>query len=78
MTLGPQELLLVVGVLCLFFGPAVLLYFGGYAMGRRRGREEAAGSAPATPRAPAQVPSAAAPAPAQPDGDDTDEDDDDG
>ena len=45
MTAGVPEILIVVLVALLLFGPAAILAWGGYMMGRRKGREEGAAEA---------------------------------
>lgn len=45
MTAGPTELVVVLVVALLLFGPAIVLAWGGYMLGRKRGREEGAAEA---------------------------------
>ncbi len=45
MSIGAQELLAIGVLALLLFAPALALWWGGYAAGRRRGRSEAASGA---------------------------------
>lgn len=64
--LGATELLIILFVIVLLFGPTIVAFFAGYALGQRRGSAKT--SAPETPATPASDTPGALPADGADDG----------